>query len=212
MTKTNKLGYVAPYPIPEVTRNMNAFTLGARSVNPNVEVTPIWINAWFDPQKEREAAQALIDAGVDVIARESDSVEPDKLAEQEGVYAIGYNAISVDVAPNAVLTAPIWNWGIYYTQAVQDVMDGTWTNAPVWWGIKEGLLDLAPYGAMVPDDVKALVEEQKARIVSGEFGVFEGPINDNTGAERVPAGTAMTDEEMLAFDWLVEGVKGNLPQ
>ncbi len=212
MTETNKLGYVAPYPIPEVTRNMNAFTLGARSVNPDVEVTPIWINAWFDPQKEREAAQALIDSGVDVVARESDSVEPDKLAEQEGVYAIGYNAISADVAPNAVLTAPIWDWGVYYTQAVQDVMDGKWTNTPVWWGMKEGLLALAPYGDMVPADVQALVDAEKARIVSGEFGVFEGPINDNTGAERVAAGAAMTDEEMLAFDWLVEGIKGNLPQ
>jgi basic membrane protein A len=212
MTKTNKLGYVAPYPIPEVTRNMNAFTLGARSVNPDVEVTPIWINAWFDPQKEREAAQALIDTGVDVVARESDSVEPDKLAEQEGVYAIGYNAISADVAPNAVLTAPIWNWGVYYVQAVEDVMNGTWTNAPVWWGLKEGLLDLAPLGEMVPDDVGELVEAERERIVSGEFAVFEGPINDNTGTERVPAGTAMTDEEMLAFDWLVEGVTGKLPQ
>jgi basic membrane protein A len=211
LTETNKLGYVAPYPIPEVVRNLNAFTLGARSVNPEVEVTPIWINAWFDPQKEREAAQALLDVGADVIARESDSVEPDKLAEEEGVYAVGYNAISADVAPNAVLTAPIWNWGVYYKQAVEDVMNGEWTNTPVWWGLKEGLLDMAPYGAMVPEDVQTLVEEAKARIVSGEFDVFEGPINDNTGAERVKAGETMTDEQKLSFDWLVEGVKGTIP-
>ena len=211
LTKTNKLGYVAPYAIPEVIRNMNAFTLGTRSVNPEVEVTPIWINAWFDPQKEREAAQALLDVGADVIARESDSVEPDKLAEQEGAYAVGYNAVSADVAPNAVLTAPIWDWGVYYKQAVEDVMNGKWTNTPVWWGMKEGLLDLAPYGKMVPADVQALIEAEKARIVSGEFDVFEGPIMDNTGAERVKAGETMTDEQKLGFDWLVEGVKGSVP-
>ena len=120
MTKTNKLGYVAPFPIPEVVRNMNAFALGARSVNPDVTVTPIWINTWVDPQKEREAAQALFDSGVDVIARESDSVEPDKLAQEKGIYAIGYNAVSNDVAPDAVLTAPIWNWDVFYTKAVED--------------------------------------------------------------------------------------------
>jgi len=211
MTKTNSLGYVAPYAIPEVIRNMNAFALGARSVNPEATVTPIWINAWFDVQKERDAAQALLDAGADVIARESDSVEPDKLAEQEGVYAIGYNAVSADVAPNAVLTAPIWDWSVYYTQAMKEIAAGTWKPTPVWWGMKEGLLSLAPYGDMVPEDVRALVEQEKARIISGEFDVFVGPLKDNTGAERVAAGVTMTDEEKLAFNWLVEGVKGSVP-
>ncbi len=211
-TKKNVLGYVAPYPIPEVVRNLNAFALGARSVNPQATVIPIWIFSWFDPAKEREAAQALIDQGADVIARESDSVEPDKLAEQEGVYAVGYNAVSADVAPNAVLTAPIWNWGVYYKQAVQQVMAGAWTSTPVWWGIQDGLLDLAPFGKMVPADVQALVEKEKARIVSGEFDIFVGPLKDNAGAERVKAGVAMTDDEKLAFDWLVEGVKGTIPK
>ncbi len=211
MTKTNSLGYVAPYAIPEVIRNMNAFALGARSVNPDATVTPIWINAWFDVQKERDAAQALLDAGADVIARESDSVEPDKLAEQEGVYAIGYNAVSADVAPNAVLTAPIWDWSVYYTQAMKEIAAGTWKPTPVWWGMKEGLLSLAPYGDMVPEDVQALVEQEKARIISGEFDVFVGPLKDNTGTERVAAGVTMTDEEKLAFNWLVEGVKGSVP-
>lgn len=211
MTKTNGLGYVAPYPIPEVVRNLNAFALGARSVNPDATVTPIWINAWFDVQKERDAAQALLDAGADVVARESDSVEPDKLAEQEGAYAIGYNAVSADVAPNAVLTAPVWDWSVYYIPVMKAIADGTWKPTPVWWGLKEGLLSLAPYGAMVPEDVRALVEQEKARITSGDFDVFVGPIKDNTGAERVPAGVTMTDEEKLAFNWLVEGVKGSLP-
>jgi basic membrane protein A len=212
MTRTNTLGYVAPYPIPEVVRNLNAFALGARSVNPAVEVRPVWIFTWFDPVKEREAAQALIDQGADVIARESDSVEPDKLAEEAGVYAVGYNAISADVAPNAVLTAPIWNWGVYYKQAVEEIMAGTWQPTPVWWGLKDGLLELAPFGKMVPDDVKVLVEKEKQRIISGEFDVFVGPIKDNTGVERVPAGVTMTDDEKLAFDWLVEGVRGTVPK
>jgi basic membrane protein A len=211
-SKTGKLGYVAPYPIPEVVRNMNAFALGARSVNPAAEVRPVWINAWFDPAKEREAAQALLDAGADVIARESDSAEPDKLAEQEGKFAIGYNAISDKVAPNAVLTAPIWDWGKYYTEAVKQIQDGAWTNTPVWWGLKEGLLNMAPLGKAVPADAAGLIDAAKAKILAGDFDVFAGPIKDNSGKERVAAGESMTDEQKLAFDWLVEGVVGSIPK
>jgi basic membrane protein A len=213
MTKNNILGYIAPYPIPEVVRNMNAFALGARSVNPDAEVHPIWIFDWVNPPKEREAAEALYDLGADVIARESDSTEADKLAQEQGIYAIGYNSDVVrDQSPDAFLTAPIWNWGLFYKKAVEDVMNGTWTPEPVWWGLKEGLLELAPIADFVPDDAKALVEEKKAEIVAGEFDVFVGPIKDNTGELRVPEGETMTDEEKLAFDWLVEGVVGTVPQ
>ena len=127
-------------------------------------------------------------------------------------WAIGYNAVSADVAPNAVLTAPAWDWSVYYIPVMKAIADGTWKPTPVWWGLKEGLLSLAPYGAMVPEDVRALVEQEKARITSGDFDVFVGPIKDNTGAERVPAGVTMTDEEKLAFNWLVEGVIGQIPQ
>ncbi|MFQ5812746.1 MAG: BMP family ABC transporter substrate-binding protein [Anaerolineae bacterium] len=212
VTKTNMLGYVAPYPIPEVVRNMNAFTLGARSVNPDVELHPIWIFTWVDPVKEREAAQVLLDLGCDVIARESDSTEPDKLAEENSIYAIGYNAYVPDVAPNALLTAPIWHWGVFYKKAVEDAMHGTWTNTPVWWGLAEGLLDLAPFGPAVPDDAKTLIEQKKQEIIAGTFDVFHGPIKDNTGELRVPDGVTMPDEEKLAFDWLVEGVVGTIPK
>jgi basic membrane protein A len=213
MTESNKLGYIAPYPIPEVVRNMNAFALGARSVNPDAEVTPVWIFAWVDPPKEREAAEALYDSGADVIARESDSTEADKLAQDKGIYVIGYNSDATrDQAPDAFLTAPIWDWSVYYKQVVEDVANGTWTNTPVWWGLSEGLLSLSPIADFVPDDVKALVEAEQARILSGEFDVFIGPLKDNTGAERVPAGVTMTDEEKLSFDWLVEGVQGTIPQ
>ena len=212
MTKNNKLGYIAPYPIPEVVRNMNAFTLGARSVNPDVELHPIWIFTWVDPPKEREAALALVDLGCDVIARESDSTEPDKVAEENGLYVVGYNAYVPDAAPHALLTAPVWNWGVFYKKAVEDVMAGTWENTPVWWGLKEGLLELAPIADFVPDDVKALVEEKKQAIIAGEFDVFHGPIKDNTGQLRVAAGELMPDEAKLAFDWLVEGVVGEIPK
>lgn len=212
MTKKNVLGYIAPYPIPEVVRNMNAFTLGARSVNPKVQVRPVWIMTWVDPVKERQAAQALLDAGCDVLARESDSTEPDKLAQENKIYCVGYNAYQPTVAPDALLTAPIWRWGLYYKQAVQDVMNGVWKNTPIWWGLKEGLLEMAPYGKMVPADVKALADAKKAEIIAGKFDVFVGPIKDNTGKERIAAGVTMPDNDKLSFDWLVEGVVGTIPK
>ena len=212
MTESNLLGYIAPFPIPEVVRNLNAFALGAQSVNPLVEVRPIWLFAWFDPPEEREAAQALIDAGADVVARESDSVEPDKLAQEKGVYAIGYNAVNPDIAPDALLTAPIWNWQVIYEQKVRDVAAGTWSNEPIWWGMAEGVLDLASIADFVPGDVKMAVEEAKGGILDGGFQPFCGPINDNAGVEQVAAGECMDDPALLSFDWLVEGVTGQIPQ
>lgn len=212
MTKKNVLGYVAPYPIPEVVRNMNAFTLGARSVNPDVEVHMVWINTWFDPVKEREAAQALLDLGADVIARESDSIEPDKLAQEEGVYVVGYNSYVPDAAPDALLTAPVWHWGLFYKKAVEAVKNGTWTNAPFWGGMYDGIIYLAPYGKMVPDDVVRKVEDMRLKIITGEFDVFEGPIYDQEGNLKVPEGVTMSDEEKLSFDWLVQGLVGSIPK
>lgn len=212
MTESNLLGYVAPYPIPEVVRNLNAFARGARSVNPEVEVRPVWIFDWFNPPKEREAAQALLDAGVDVIARESDSPEPDKLAEENGVYAIAYNAVSPDVAPNAVLTAPVWDWGVYYKETVQAARDGTWESHAYWGHLGDGIMDLAPFGDMVPQEVQDEVNAAKEQIISGELHPFAGPVVDNSGEVRVEEGQTMTDEALLSFDWLVEGVVGEIPQ
>ncbi len=212
MTQSNVIGYIAPYPIPEVVRNLNAFALGAQSINPLVEVRPVWIFAWFDPPAEREAAQALIDAGADVVARESDSVEPDKLAEEQGVYAIGYNVVNPEIAPQALLTAPIWNWQVIYEKKVRDVAAGTWTNEPIWWGMEDGVLDLAPVAEYVPAVVQIAVEEAKEAILDGSFQFFCGPISDNTGAERVAEGECMDDPALLSFDWLVAGVTGEIPQ
>ena len=213
MTEKNILGYIAPYPIPEVVRNMNAFALGARSVNPDAEVHPIWIFDWVNPPKEREAAEALFDLGADVIARESDSTEADKLAQEKGIYVIGYNSdVAREQSPDAFLTAPVWHWDVFYKQAVEAVANGTWSNEPVWWGMAEGIMSLAPIGDFVPQEVKDLVEQEQARILSGEFDVFEGPINDNAGEIRVAEGETMSDGDKLSFDWLVEGVIGEIPR
>jgi basic membrane protein A len=213
MTENNVLGYIAPYPIPEVVRNMNAFALGARSVNSDAEVHPIWLFDWVNPPKEREAAEALFDLGADVIARESDSTEADKLAQDRGIYVIGYNSdVARDQSPDAFLTAPVWHWDVFYEKVVEDVANGTWTNEPVWWGMQDGILSLAPIADFVPQNVKDQVADVEARILSGEFDVFVGPINDNTGELRVPEGETMSDEDKLSFDWLVEGVVGEIPE
>jgi basic membrane protein A len=212
MTKKNILGYIAPYPLAEVVRNMNAFTLGARSVNPNIKVHPVWIFTWVDPVKEHAAALKLFDLGADVIARESDSTEPDKVAQAKGIYVIGYNAYQPDVAPAALLTAPVWNWGLFYKKAIEEVAHGTWNNTPVWWGMREGILELAPVANFIPVTIKKSVEEKKQHILNGDFDVFSGPIKDNMGSERVLAGKSMSDKEKLSFDWLVEGVDGEIPK
>jgi basic membrane protein A len=208
MTKKNVIGYVVPYPIPECVRNCNAFTLGARSVNPKVECRIVTINAWFDPVKEREAAQALVDAGVDVLARESDSNAPDKLAEQRGVYAVGYNS-TAGAGPN-VLTAPVWDWSVRYREVVDAWRKGAWKGEDYWGGIKEGIVDLAPLAKVVPADVKALVAKKREAIRAGRFYPFTGEIVDREGKVRAKKGQALTDGELRSMDWLVAGVVGTV--
>ncbi|MGI9252711.1 MAG: BMP family ABC transporter substrate-binding protein [Thermomicrobiales bacterium] len=214
MTKSNKLGYVAAFPIPEVIRGLNAFTLGVRKTNPEAEVQVVWTNTWFDPQKERQAAEALLDEGVDVVGQHQDTAGPQQAAEERGVFSVGYNSDMSTIAPKAVLTSPIWNWATYYEMVVKGVMDGTWTGNEYWGGWTDGLVDLAPLGDMVPADVKTMIDAEIAKFESGEetiFTIFTGPINDNKGEEKVAAGVAMTAEELLSMDWLVEGVKGEIP-
>ena len=216
MTESNILGYVAPYPIPEVLRNLNAFALGARSVNPDAEVHPVWVMDWFNPPEEREAAQALLDTGADVIARETDSIEPDKLAQENGVYVIGYHPISQEVAhkvaPDAVLTGLIWDWGVYYGDTVEKAYNDEWEPHSYWGHMADGLLDLAPFGDMVPQDVRDEVNAAKQRIMSGDIHPFAGPIRDNNGQLQVADGETMTDDALLSFNWLVEGVVGSLTE
>lgn len=215
MTKSNTLGYVAAFPIPEVIRGINAFTLGVRKSNPAAKVQVVWTNTWYDPQKERQAAQSLLDGGADVIAQHQDTPGPQQAAEAMGMYGVGYNADMSTFAPNAVLTSPIWHWGVYYTDLVKQVEAGTWTSNQYWGGWEDGVVDLTPIGAMVPADVKTMADDEITKFKAGEetiFTIFTGPLKDQTGAEKVASGTAMTAEELLGMSWFVEGVDGAIPE
>lgn len=211
-TKSNLIGYVAAHPIPEVIRGINAFTLGVQSVNPNAKVKVIWTNTWYDPAAEKEAANTLLAAGADVITQHQDTPGPMQAAEEQGKVGIGYNTDMAKLAPKAVLTSAVWNWGPYYVKTVEAVKNGTWTNEQYWGGLSEGIIDLAPFGPMVDQETKSLVEEAKQNIFSGKWDVFTGPIKDQTGAVKVAEGQKMTDAEMLSFDWFVAGVDGTIPK
>lgn len=210
-TKNGNIGYVAAMPIPEVVRGINGFTMGVRSVNPKAKVKVVWTNTWLDPAKEKEAGKSLLQQGADVIAQHQDTPGPVQAAGEAGKLALGYNTDMRSFAPNAVLTGPVWNWGVYYVKAVKSVLDGTWKSDKYWGGLGDNIIDLGPFGPMVTEDVKALVAAKKQEIIDGKLQVFGGPLKDNTGKERVSAGKAMTDDEMLKFDWFVEGVDGTIP-
>ncbi|MFN8590923.1 MAG: BMP family ABC transporter substrate-binding protein [Thermomicrobiales bacterium] len=214
MTKSNQLGYVAAFPIPEVIRGINAFTLGVREVNPDATVKVVWTNTWFDPQKERAAAEALLDGGADVIAQHQDTAGPMQAAQDRGDYGIGYDSDMSSQAPKAVITSAIWNWAPFYIDTVKQVMDGTWQSSQYWGGWKDGVVDIAPIADFVPEDIRKLGEDEVAKFKSGDetiFTIFTGPINDQTGAVKVADGTAMTAEELLGMNWFVEGVEGEIP-
>jgi len=208
-TESNLIGYVAAYPIPEVIRGINAFTLGVRAVNPEATVKVVWTNTWFDPTAEKQAAQVLLEEGADVIAQHQDTPSAVQAAQEAGKFGIGYHSDMSANAPGAVLTSPVWNWGPYYVQVVQSVLDGTWETDSYWGPLADGVVDLAPFGDAVDEETQQLVETEKARIVNGEWDVFTGPIYDQDDALRVPAGEVMSDEAMLSMDWFVQGVQGN---
>lgn len=214
MTKSNQLGYVAAFPIPEVIRGINAFTLGVRHVNPDATVKVVWTNTWYDPQKERAAAEALLDGGADVIAQHQDTAGPQQAAQDRGVYGVGYDADMGPLAPKAVLTSPVWNWGPFYIDTVKKVMDGTWKSSQFWGGWKDGTVDLAPIADWVPEDVRKMAEDEIAKFKSGEetiYTIFTGPLKDQKGEVRVPEGQTMSDQDILGMNWFVEGVEGEIP-
>lgn len=208
MTKNNTLGYVAAFPIPEVIRGINAFALGARSVNPKAEVRVVWTKTWYDPATEKEAAKSLLDVGADVIAQHQDSPGPQEAAEQRGVYSIGYNTDMTRFAPEAHLVAPIWNWTSFYKEMVEQVKTGTWKSASYWWGLEKGIVDISPMSDKVPAEVKKKVLDKKAEIIAGTYAVFAGPVKDQAGKIRVPDGKSAADADLLGMDWFVEGVIG----
>jgi basic membrane protein A len=211
-SKSGKIGYVAAYPLPEVIRMINAFTLGVREINPDATVSVIWLFSWFDPGKEKEAAKALIDSGCDLLAMHADTGAVAQACEEVGVYVIGYNNDMSSFAPNMHLTAPIWDWGKMFSLMVDKVNKGTWKPEAVWWGLKEGAVDLAPFGPAVPEDIKDLVNEKKSSIIDGKWDVFSGPVKNQAGEVIIPEGKVMTDDEIWGMNWFVEGVKGDIPK
>ena len=211
MTKTNTIGFVGSFPIPEVLRNINAFTLGARSVNPKVTTKVVWVNTWFDPPKESEAAQALINQKADVLLQNTDSTAVLQTAEKNGKYAFGWDSDMSAFAPKAHLGSAIVIWGPYYEKAVNDVLSGTWKTSDTKWGTKEGTNDLIKINDAVSADTKKRVDEIKAGLKAGTFHVFKGPIKDNTGKIVLTADQVGDDAFKGKINFFVEGVEGKIP-
>lgn len=211
MTKSNIVGYVGSFPIPEVVRGINSFMLGAWSVNPDVQVKVVWANTWYDPGKEGDAAKALIDQGADIMVQHTDSPAPLQVAENRGVLGFGQASDMIKFAPKAQLTAIVDNWDKYYVERAKAVIDGTWESQDTWGGIDSGMVDMAPYTNM-PDDVKALAEETEAKIASGELHPFTGPIYDQSGELRIAEGEVADDGMLLGMDWYIKGIDAELPK
>ncbi len=208
MTKTNKIGYVAAFPYTEILIGVDAFTLGAKSVNPNAQVNVVYINAWVDAANEKAAAEALLAQGCDIISQHCDTTGPEIAAEAAGAFAIPYDLDNRDAAPKAFLTAPVWHHEVFYINTIQAIMDGTWKPESYYGDMKSGYVALAPMSDLVPADVKAAVEAAQAKIESGELKPFTGPIKDNTGKVVVPEGTTLDRAGIWQINWLVDGATG----
>ena len=212
MSKSNIAGYVAAFPIPEVLMGINAFTLGMQSVNPEAQTKVIWTNSWYDPGREREAADVLVTQGADVLTHHTDSTAVVQAAEEKGVYAVGYHSDMSKYGPKAHLTAVTHHWGDFYTQMTKEVIDGSWESRDVWGGIKVGMVSLAPINPVVPGDVVVVVEAKQDAIKNGSFHPFQGPVKDQDGNVRIAAGTTISDADLQKMDWYVQGVQGKLPK
>jgi simple sugar transport system substrate-binding protein len=204
-------GYVAGFPVPEVVQGINAFTLGMRAANPKAEVRVVWLNTWFDPVKEREAALTLVNQGADVLTNHSGSPAVPQVAEEKGVALIAYTSDMRAYAPKAQLAAITHHWGGYYTQAVRSVMAGHWTPQPVWGGLKEGLVQLSALRGDLPASLRTGLAAQRQALLDGRLQPFAGPLVDNTGRERLAAGASLGDAQIGQMDWLVQGVVGSVP-
>jgi simple sugar transport system substrate-binding protein len=211
MSKTGTLGVVGSIPIPEVVRNINAFTLGAQSVNPKVKTKVVWVNEWFNPPKETEAATALINGGADVLFQNTDSSAVLQTAEKMNKRAFGWDSDMTAYGPKAHLGSAVINWGPYYIKAVKDALGGTWTTGQAWWGVKEGAIDMVSIAADVPDDTKKRVDEVKAGLKDGSFSIWKGPIMDNTGKELIAKDVVADDKFLGGLKSYVKGVEGKVP-
>ncbi|MFH0302298.1 BMP family ABC transporter substrate-binding protein [Bradyrhizobium sp. 31Argb] len=213
MTKTNTLGFIGSFPIPSVMRNINAMALGAQAVNPKIKVKPIWVNTWYDPGKERQAADTLIAQGADNVAQNTDSPASIQAAQEKGTYAFSIDADMSSFGKKAQLSGSTEDWSGYYIDETKKVLDGTWTgNRRIRWGLKEGLVVMAPLNPDIPPEVVKVFEEKKAAIIAGPLNPFAGPIKDNTGKEMVPAGGKMSEATFSSLNWYVEGVEGTVPK
>ena len=211
-TKSGIIGHVASHPIPEVMRGINAFALGMRSVNPSAAVRVIWINSWYDPEKESAAAGALLDQGADVIVQHTDSPAPLREAESRGARGFGQASDMRAFAPRAQMTAAVNNWGPYYIRRVREFLAGRWRSGDVWGGLSDNMIRMASYENMAPETA-ALARETEEKIRSGKLHPFQGPVRDQDGNIRVPAGEIPDDEFLLKMSgWYAEGVEGEPPQ
>jgi len=210
-TKSNTLGYVAPFPIPEVIRNLNAFVLGARAVNPNASAKVVWINSWYDPANERDAALTLMNQGADVMYQNTDSPAIVQLAQSKGLWAIGQDSDMSRFGPTAHLSANVLNWGVYYVHKVRQKLAGQWKSEDTKWGMKEGIVQLAALGPSVSKEAAAAFDERKASILAGKLHPFAGPIVDQGGKPRVAAGQVVPESELWTMKWYVDGISGKQP-
>lgn len=211
MSKTGVAGYVGAVPIPEVLQGINAFTRGFRSVNPKGEVKVVWVNSWFDPGKERDAALTLMGQGADVVTHHTDSTAAVQAAEEKGKYAVAYHSDMKKYGPKAQIAAVTHHWEKYYAQQTQAVLDGKWKTSATWGGIKDGFVKLEGYGPMVPNNVKQFVQAKEKEMVAGTLTPFDAPVKDNEGKVRLDKGH-LSDEALNKMDYFVEGVAGKLPR
>ncbi|MFL6632704.1 MAG: BMP family ABC transporter substrate-binding protein [Massilia sp.] len=212
MSKTGTIGFVGSFPVPEVIRNINAYTLGAQSVNPAIRTKVVWINSWYDPAKERQAAETLIAQGADVLTQNTDSPATLQVAQEKGKYAFGWDSDMVKFAPKAHLTATTNSWGDFYTRTAQAVMARTWKSAEVRGGLMEGMVKMSPLNAAIPADTAKLFEAKKAALIGDRLKPFQGPLKDQSGALKVAAGSELSLADLKGMNWYVQGVEGTIPK
>jgi simple sugar transport system substrate-binding protein len=212
MTKTNTIGYIGSFPIPEVVMGINSAYLAAKSVNPNVKFKVIWVSSWFDPGKETDAAKALVDQGCDILMQHTDSPAAMKFAEEKGIYAFGQASDMAQFGPNAQLTSIVDNWNPYYIRRVKALLDGTWKTGDVWDGIKDGTVVIAPLSKKIPEDVAKIAETARDAIAAGTVHPFTGPINKQDGSSWLKTGEKATDKDLLSMNFYVQGIEGSLPK
>lgn len=211
VTQANLIGYIASFPIPEVVRGIGAFTHAARQINPDLEVKVVWVNSWYDPGKEADAAKALIDQGADVLLQHTDSPAPVQVAEERGIKAVGQASDMSRFGPTAHMTAVVDDWSPYYIERVGMALNGNWAATDTWGGLDSGMVKMSPFNENLPAEAVADAQAAVAAMKSGERHAFDGPVRDQSGAVRIPEGEHATDEMLLGMDWYVEGVQGKLP-